>query len=325
MADVVRAKILVLRFSSIGDIVLTTPVLRVLEDQLNGGAEIHFVVKKKFESVVVHNPRIAKVFAFEKTVQEILPALMQEGYDYIIDLQNNVRSRIIKRRLKSLAFSVDKRNFAKFLWVQWGVKGHISHIVERYLQTLKTLGLKDDGKGLEFYIQPEDAIPNQWGKYTAVPIGATYFGKRPDAAHWRKILEQVPGPIVLLGGKEDMEVAGKLADLPQVFNGVGIWSLGQSASVLKNASLVICGDTGLMHIASAFQRSIISLWGCTRPGLGMYPWRPGKDSLQLEPEDRGTKPCSKLGNHCKHGEGDRCIHHLPLNQLKLAAEKILLA
>ena len=132
MGDVVKAKILVLRFSSIGDIVLTTPVLRVLEDQLNGGAEIHFVVKKKFESVVVHNPRIAKVFAFEKTVQEILPALMEEGYDYIIDLQNNVRSRIIKRRLKSLAFSVDKRNFAKFLWVQWGVKGHISHIVERY-------------------------------------------------------------------------------------------------------------------------------------------------------------------------------------------------
>lgn len=319
----VKAKVLVLRFSSIGDIVLTSPVLRVLQEQMEGGAEIHFVVKNKFKAVVAENPRIAKVFTFEKTVQEVLPSLEEEGYDYIIDLQNNVRSRIIKRRLKSLAFSVDKRNFAKFLWIQWGVKGHITHIVERYMNTLKTLGLRDDGKGLEFYFSQQDEMPNQWGDYTAIPIGATYFGKKPDILHWQEIIAQIPGKKILLGGKEDMEVAAQLEGLSDVFNGVGIWSLGQSASVLKNAKMVVCGDTGLMHIASAFQRPIISLWGCTRPGLGMYPWRPGQGSVIIEPEGRGAKPCSKLGNKCSHGENDRCIHHLSMAKIKEAANRIL--
>ncbi len=318
-----KAKILVLRFSSIGDIVLTSPVMRILQEQLDGGAEIHFVVKSKFQSIVAQNPRVSKVFTFDKSIQEVIPALELEGYDYIIDLQNNVRSRIIKRRLKSLAFSVDKRNFAKFLWVQWGVKGHISHIVERYIQTLKTLGLKDDGKGLEYYYSQDEEVPNQWGEYTAIPIGATYFGKRPDALHWKAIIQQIPGKKILLGGKEDVEVAHELESIEGVFNGVGIWSLGQSASVLKYAKMVLCGDTGLMHIASAFEKPIISIWGCTRPGLGMYPWRPGKNSVQIEPEGRGTKPCSKLGNKCSHGESDRCIHHISLCKIKEAANRIL--
>ncbi len=319
----IQAKILILRFSSIGDIVLTSPVLRILQEQLEGGAEIHYVVKDKFKVVVAQNPRITKVFTFDKSIQEVIPALESEGYDYIIDLQNNVRSRIVKRRLKALTFSVDKRNFAKFLWVQWGVKGHISHIVERYIQTLKTLGLKDDGQGLEYYYSSDEEVNNQWGDYTAVPIGATYFGKRPDAAHWKDIISQIPGKKVLLGGKEDVAVAQELQSLEGVFNGVGIWSLGQSASVLKKSKMVVCGDTGLMHIASAFEKPIISIWGCTRPGLGMYPWRPGKDSVQIEPEGRGTKPCSKLGNKCSHGENDRCIHHISLVKIKEASLRIL--
>ncbi|MEN9947967.1 MAG: hypothetical protein RL106_790 [Bacteroidota bacterium] len=319
----VKAKILVLRFSSIGDIVLTSPVLRILQEQLDGGAEIHYVVKEKFRSVINQNPRISKVFSFEKTVQEVIPMLESEGYDYIIDLQNNVRSRIIKRKLKALTFSVDKRNFAKFVWINWGVKGHISHIVERYVQTLRTLGLRDDGKGLEYYYSSDEEVANQWGDFTAIPIGATYFGKRPDAAHWKQIIAQIPGQKVLLGGKEDIAVATELESLEGVFNGVGIWSLGQSSSVLKNSKMVVCGDTGLMHIASAFERPIISLWGCTRPSLGMYPWRPGKGSVQIEPEGRGAKPCSKLGNKCSHGEADRCIHHISLERIKEASLRIL--
>jgi heptosyltransferase-2 len=321
---VIQAKILVLRFSSIGDIVLTSPVLRILQEQLEGGAEIHFVVKSKFQSVVQSNPRISKIFTFEKTIQEVIPDLLLEEYDYIIDLQNNVRSRIIKKRLKALAFSVDQRNFAKLLWIQFGIQGSIPHIVERYMATLKVLGLKDDGKGLEFYIPSADQLPNPWGEYTAVPIGATYFGKKPDVQHWKEILARIPGKKVLLGGKEDIEAANQIEGSSDVFNEVGKWSLAQSASLIQQSKLVVCGDTGLMHIASAFSKPIVSIWGCTRPNLGMSPWRPGESSVAIIPKNRGDRPCSKLGNKCKYGENDRCIHHIELDELQPAVERILL-
>ncbi len=320
----IQAKILVLRFSSIGDIVLTSPVLRILQEQMEGGAEIHFVVKSKFRGVVQNNPRISKIFTFEKTIQEIIPELLLEEYDYIIDLQNNVRSRIIKKRLKTLSFSVDKRNFAKLLWIQFGIQGSIPHIVERYIATLKVLGLKDDGKGLEFYISESDQLPNPWGDYTAIPIGATYFGKKPDVVHWKEILSRIPGKKVLLGGKEDIEVAAQIAESLDVFNEVGKWNLAQSASLLKQAKLVVCGDTGLMHIASAFSKPIVSIWGCTRPNLGMSPWKPAENSVMILPKNRGERPCSKLGNKCKHGENDRCIHHIDLDELQRAVNAILL-
>jgi ADP-heptose:LPS heptosyltransferase len=126
-----------------------------------------------------------------------------------------------------------------------------------------------------------------------------------------------------LGGKEDVEIAAEItAQLPQVVNYCGKLSIHESAFVLKEASVVLSGDTGLMHIASSFQKKIISLWGCTTPGLGMYPYRPHSDSVILEPHGRTKRPCSKLGNKCKYGEKNRCILHIDEAELIQAIEKL---
>jgi len=319
----VQSKILIIRFSAIGDIVLASPVMRILQEGLEGGAELHLVVRKRYLAVAENNPRLSKIFSFENTVQEVMEPISAEGYDYVIDLQNNFRSGLIKKRLGSLAFTVDKRNFAKFLWIKFGFHFDIPHVVDRYIDTLKTLGLSDDGKGLEFHISETVSVDLPFQSYTAVVIGANHFGKRPDASHWASIIHRIPGNIVIVGGKEEEMMSTALLTEQRIFSVVNRLNLSESAWVVKNAQLVIAGDTGLMHIACAFQKNIISLWGCTRPGLGMSPWKPGSQSVMLEPVGRGERPCSKLGDSCKHGQLNRCIHEIDLNVLEKSVKKIL--
>lgn len=313
------ARILIIRLSSIGDIVLTTPVIRRLKQQLPGGAEIHFLTKKKFAPLLEANPYITKVHVMEKTIQEPLDELQQLGFDYVIDLHHNFRSAIVKRRLKCLSFSFDKLNFKKWLWVNFGINRMPNvHIVDRYLDTIRGFQTTDDGKGLDYFI-PDGTTPARSllpadfpEHYIAVAIGGAHVGKKMSKEKLAKICSKLDQPIVLLGGPEDGEDAAFIAAQcgPRVFNAAGVFSLHQSADCLKNAALVIAGDTGMMHIASAFGKKIISLWGCTVPGLGMYPYRPHPDSVMLEPKGRDKRPCSKLGNKCKYGEENRCIEQI---------------
>lgn len=318
-----QAKILIIRFSAIGDIVLTSPVMRVLQEGLDGGAELHMVVRKRYLPVVEHNPRLSKVFSFDSTVQEVMDDLEKEGYDYVIDLQNNLRSNLIKKRLGVLSFTVEKKNLAKFIWIKFGFKWNIPHVVSRYLDTLKAFGLSDDGKGLEFVIPSSVHVDLPFENYTAVVIGANHFGKRPDASNWASIIHRIPGNVVLVGGREEEMMSTALSTESRIFSVVNQLNLMESAWVVKQAKMVVVGDTGLMHIAAAFGKNILSLWGCTRPGLGMSPWRTGENSVMIEPKGRGDRPCSKLGDSCKFGQLNRCIHEIDLNELEKKAKLIL--
>ena len=150
-------KILIIRFSSIGDIVLTSPVIRCLK--LQTGSEIHYLTKQPFVALLKNNPHVSKVFAIDKSVGEVLPALRREKYDYIIDLHHNLRTFILKWRLpfvKSYAFK--KLNFEKWLLTNFKINRlPKTHIVDRYLETVKSLGVKNDGQGLDFFL-PEDLL-----------------------------------------------------------------------------------------------------------------------------------------------------------------------
>jgi ADP-heptose:LPS heptosyltransferase len=102
----------------------------------------------------------------------------------------------------------------------------------------------------------------------------------------------------------------------------GKLNVHESAWFLKYAQVVVTGDTGMMHIASAFNKKIISLWGCTVPGLGMSPYRPHPESIILEPFGRKKRPCSKLGNRCKYGMDNRCVHQIQPTAIQMAIEKL---
>jgi ADP-heptose:LPS heptosyltransferase len=325
-------RILVIRFSSIGDIVLTTPVFRYIQEQFEGETEIHFLTKKKFANVMATNPRIHKVHGIEKTVQEVLPELKELDFDYVIDLHKNARSFFVKKGLKKLSFSFRKYNFQKWLLVRTGLNlMPAKHVVERYLETLKAFGVKDDGKGLEYYIPDGEkfdtnSLPETFRKgYIAWVIGGAHEGKKFSPQRIREVLNQFDFPVVLIGGKEDMETSAEImkSGRAHLTDLCGKLTLHESADCIRQAVLVISGDTGMMHIASAFGKKIISLWGCTVPEFGMYPYRPAPESVIVQPWLLKKRPCSKLGNRCKYGAPGTCIQQIETENIIGAIDRLL--
>lgn len=294
---------MIIRFSSIGDIVLTTPVVRQLKTQLET-AEIHFLTKQKYRCLLEANPYIDTIYSFDKKLAEVIPDLKREKYDYIIDLHHNTRSLRIKSSLKAKSFSFKKLNFEKWLLVNFKIDRLPKvHIVERYLDTVRTFGLKDDGKGLDFFI-PEnekislDNLPVEFSNgYVVLVLAGTYFTKRLPAEKYLPLIKDPRYRFILLGGEGEKEIAKSIMAVASgnVIDYCGKLNINQSASLVEQARLVISNDTGLMHIAAAFHKKILSVWGNTVPQLGMHPYLSAEGSKMLEVNGLRCRPCSKLG------------------------------
>lgn len=310
-------KILLLRFSSIGDIVLTTPVARCLKKQL--GAEVHFLTKKAFGPLLSPSPYIDRVFTFEKEIDEVLPLLKAGQYDLIVDLHHNLRSLRLKLALGRPARSFDKLNFEKWLLVNLKVNRLPDvHIVQRYLSTVSHLGVRDDGEGLDYFIPPEEEVAVSdfstllsEGNYIVFVLGATHATKRLPLDKMIEICRNLDQPVVLLGGKSEQATGDRILG-SNVVNLCGRLSLHQSASFVRQAGNVLTHDTGLMHIAAAFRKKIVSVWGNTVPSFGMYPFYPTGIHLNtsIEVEGLSCRPCSKIGfDACPKGHF-RCMNDI---------------
>lgn len=313
-----KVKFLVIRFSSIGDIVLTTPVVRGLKKQV-ANAEIHYVTKEKHAQLLSGNPYIDKIHILREKITPLLDELQSEEFDYVIDLHNNIRSGQIKRRLKVPAFTFDKLNIKKWLLVNLKInKMPDSHVVDRYMDTVSVFDVKDDSIGLDFYIPEEEEysvnhLPDTFaGGFVALVIGGTYFTKRLPVQKIIEICKEIPFPVVLLGGSNEFESGEEIVNLVpgEIINLCGKLSIHQSASLIRQSRVVLTNDTGLMHIAAAFKKKILSFWGNTVPEFGMLPYLAHPASVALQVTGLNCRPCSKLGyNKCprKHF---RCMNDL---------------
>lgn len=302
-------KLLVIRFSSIGDIVLTTPVVRCLKIQIPN-AEIHFLTKSSFKEIVENNPYIDQIKFLQDDWQKMINDLQQEQYDYIIDLHHNIRTLRVKKALKAKAFSFNKLNIQK--WLLTALKINILpsiHIVDRYFETVKTLAVINDGNGLDYFIPEKDCINNkdipaqhQFG-FIGIVIGAALNTKKMPVQKLQDLCSKIDYPIILLGGKEDKENGELIASIDDVkiYNACGKFNLNESADLVRKAKLIISHDTGLMHIAAAFKKPIFSIWGNTVPAFGMTPYYGNEVSItNIKYEVKiGCRPCSKIGyNKC---------------------------
>lgn len=321
-----ETKILVIRFSSIGDIVLTTPVVRALKIQKEHTA-VHYCTKKAFLPVISENPYIDKIHVLEDNLNDLIAVLKDEKFDYIIDLHNNLRTSIIKLRLGVKAYSFDKLNYEKWLMVNLKVNRLPNrHIVDRYMDTVAPLGVKTDSMGLDYFIPEKDIVPMEdlpethKESYIAYVIGAQHATKKLPVNRMIELCDKINKPIILIGGKQDRPTAEiieqffKESDVSmpyeesltamnkkaKIFNACGLFNLNQSASLVKQARAVFSHDTGLMHIAAAFKKDIYSIWGNTIPGFGMYPYR--TKFIVLENNRLSCRPCSKIGySKCPKG------------------------
>jgi ADP-heptose:LPS heptosyltransferase len=316
-------KILILRFSSIGDIVLTTPVVRCLKNQL--GAEIHYLTKAPFKTILSENPHIDKLITFEKSADEVLDILKNEKYDFVVDLHNNIRTLKLKGKLGVKSAAFPKLNMRKWLFVntKWDVMPDI-HVVDRYFKAVESLGVQSDGLGLDYYIPESDQVdlyeilPTSFqSRYWVYTLGAQYKTKCLPEEKINELLVLIDVPIVFLGGKEDANLGERLAEkFPlKSINLAGKLNLNQSASVVQQSSGVVCHDTGLMHIASAFQKKMAVIWGNTTPKIGMYPYLPKSEVEYFEVKELHCRPCSKIGfQKCPKGHF-KCMNNQDLEAI----------
>lgn len=294
-------KILILRFSSIGDIILTTPVVRALAQQCPG-AEIHYATKASFAPLLKANPCISKVHSLNGDMPELLKMLRKERFDVVVDLHRNLRTLRIRMAMPGVKWlSFDKSNLQKWMLVRKWTKKPVTHVVHRYMATVAPLGVKYDGQGLDYFIPENTVKPELPETYTAYAIGGTWATKRLPSEKMAGLLAAGKGTWVLLGDKHDAKVA---AELEQQFPGkivnlCGRLSLDQSALVLQHAGAVVSHDSGLMHIATALGKPVWSIWGNTVPAFGMYPFYADSQrdagGPMFEVSGLSCRPCSKIG------------------------------
>ena len=310
-------KILIIRFSSIGDIVLTTPVIRCLKKQLN--AEVHYLTKSSFKGILNNNPYVDKVHTIEKEISsELIAELKNENFDFIADLHHNLRTLRLKKALNISSKSFPKYNIQKWLLVNLKIdRMPQMHIVDRYMETVSSLGVVNDAKGLDYFI-PETSkvdlsrLPEiQSNGYVGIVIGGQHATKMMPILKLIELCDSLSEPIVLLGGPEDKLRGEEIVNAVgvKVFNGCGQFKLDESASLVQQANWVITHDTGLMHIAAAFKKRIVSVWGNTVPELGMYPYLPDPSSKIVQIKGLSCRPCSKIGYSKCPKSHFKCMEH----------------
>lgn len=300
-----RKKVLIIRFSSIGDIVLTSPLPRSLKKS-HPDYEIHFLSKKANKDLLIHNPHIDKLHILTDSLSETIRELKQEKFDFILDLHHNLRSFLIKIRLGVKAQSFPKENWAKYKMVRFkNRKIQLRHIVERYASTLSLVESKLDEEGLELHLPEEleekakqmlvDHLPKASPQPLAIVLGAKHATKRWPADRFIELIQKLGEAVVLIGGPDALEEAEAISKAVQspLFNSVGKLSLLESAALLKQCRAVVAHDTGFMHIAAAFGMEIYSLWGNTVPEFGMTPYKSPHQVLEIK--DLDCRPCSKIG------------------------------
>lgn len=301
-------KILIIRLSSIGDIVLTTPIIRCIKTQIPK-VQVHYLTKANNAIILNNNPYVDRIITFNGSLSETIKLLKKEKYTYVIDLHKQIRSFIIRLRLFRPSKTFNSLRIKKWLLVKWKLdKLPEKHIVDRYFEATKGLNynIVNDEKGLDYFLADEDyispdALPLSFQDgYIAVVVGSKHQTKQIPTSKLIQLCQGIKKSIVLLGDKNDRQKAIEVENAvgARVFNACGAYNLNQTSSLIANSVGVITPDTGLMHIAAALKKNTISVWGNTVPQFGMYPYFPKNSKAKVyifEKKGLACRPCSKLG------------------------------
>ena len=314
--------ILVIRLTSIGDVLLTTPLVRILGD-LYPSARIDFLTTSQMADIFRYNPHIDNLFTVERHAKANELRLKKKEfftdfqYDAVIDLQNNWKSAILRKSLSQHIFKFNKRRIFKLRLVYLKYKPvNYQLIPDLYIQTASELGTKPDGKGLEFWLDTEtdkefyssNVEKKSNSNIIVIAPGAYHFTKRLPKEKFSELigmLQQDGFEVTLIGGKEDVEVCNWLEHYAsyKLHNLAGKLSLSESAKQIDTAKLVITNDTAVMHIASARKVPVIAIFGSTVREFGFLPYHSPYKRIEKEIPCRpcthyGKKKCPKKHFNC---------------------------
>ncbi|MCB9033478.1 MAG: glycosyltransferase family 9 protein [Chitinophagales bacterium] len=310
--------ILIIRLSSIGDIILTSPIVRCIKKQMRD-AKIDYITKKEYTKLLSANPNINTVYTLDNDIKII----NKNKYDYIIDLHDNIRSRKICSQLDGKVLRYNKQRFKRWLLTTFKIDLLRNHIVDRYFSAVKSLNIINDGQGLDYFIPSEDEISagqlpfTHITGYCVIVVGTKHFTKTIPKAHLEYICKHIKIPIILIGGKEDAYLGTQLSIIDdfKIYNACGKYNLNQSAAIIKKAKFVITGDTGMMHIAAAFQKRTIAIFGSTDSRLGFSPYQSASNYSIVENTNLKCRPCHKHGKSTCPKKHFKCM--LAINPQKI--------
>jgi ADP-heptose:LPS heptosyltransferase len=318
-----KVKILIIRLSSIGDIVLTSLVVRCLKNQVKNCRNT-FCYKTAVCCILKSNPYIHKVHVLEENFGDLMQELTPEKFDYIIDLHHNFRSARLKRNLKAKTFSVNKLNWQKMLLIRFKINRlPQKHIVDRYLETTSALRIENDGKGLDYFIPEKDEfkiadlpLPFQNG-FVAFVIAGTYKTKKLPVEKISEICRKINFPVILLGGKKEFDEGEKVFIAVErkciefcrknQFKPFGIiGSRCQRGSHQRHRVNAHCGSISEKNF---------SFWGNTVADFGMVPYQPHPVSQRMEVENLKCRPCSKLGFQKCPKKHFKCMNDISVDKV----------
>jgi len=316
-------KILCIRFSSIGDILLTTPIVRVLKAQFPN-AEIHVATKANFAHLWDGNPYVSQVHGFDGNLWKLAKELRNEGFGQVYDLHKNLRSHALCLLLGKIPKQINKYTAERRAFVKTKVNNLPGHLVDR---NLSSLGLKPDGEGLDYFIpQNAQVNPADFGiksSYVLFAIGAAHQTKVLSYPKMIELIDGISHQVVLVGDEWDDKVGYRLATLfpEKVINLCGKTNIPASASLIQQAAMVITHDSSMMHIAAALKHpNLFTIWGSTHPGLGFTPYQ--TPFVAIENANLTCRPCSTQGsNICPLGHFS-CMNSLDLSAIKSAAQAL---
>ncbi|MEK6569892.1 MAG: lipopolysaccharide heptosyltransferase II [Bacteroidota bacterium] len=342
-------KTLIIRLSSIGDIILTSLLVRLLRKKFPD-AQIDFLVKTEYTELVRYNPHLQNVIELDTsggftTLRGLKERIHREGYDTIIDIQGNLRSNFLRKGSSGKVATVNKRKLSRFLLVnfKWNVYRSATPVALRYLETLRAFGIENDGMGLEVFI-PEEVSGRVRDKLLSVGLereetvvglcpGAKHTTKRWPAERFAKLavllIIEHGAKVLLFGGEDDLErcaaieqqVVKETGKRSSVANFGGAFSLLETAAAMDACDVIVTNDTGLLHLAAARKRKVVAIFGPTVKEFGFFPFR--TESKVVERLGLYCRPCTHIGgNACPEGHF-RCMKEITIEEVLTGVKSFL--
>jgi lipopolysaccharide heptosyltransferase II len=336
-------KILIIRLSSIGDILLATPFVRQTRQKFPH-SQIDFVIKKEFVELLELNPNINNLITFDsKTgmagLKKLKNSLIKNKYDYIFDLHNNFRSVFLRTgHVVAENFRIIKNKFRQFLYVKIKLNSYKNSIPisERYLYVGKKAGIKDDEKGLEIFWDDKlnESVVRLLSK-VGISIGDSFYSVAPGAGFFTKkwpidyykilaqqIIKKYNTKIIVLGSANDNREGQELKKVTNVVDLTGKLSLLQSANIISKSAALVSNDTGLMHMATAVKTPVLAIFGSTVKEFGFFPYR--SNSIVVENHNLNCRPCSHIGRHSCPKDHFKCMNDISPEMVIKNFKKLLI-
>lgn len=284
--------------------------------------EVHYLNKKEYASILSSNPLLKKIWEYGEDEPRLLKSLKQEDYDLVIDLHNTLRSARIRKTLGVNFRVLRKQHLKKFIITKLGLKNWTyPHMVDQFLSTISDLNPDNLKYAPEIYFSDQDnatfknlELPDN---YMCIVVGAAYKTKRIPI---QKILDIIQGTeikAVLIGGPGDVKLASEISKqaTKSFIDLTDKLSLKSSALVVKNANVVLAGDTGMMHIANAFEKPLIAIYGSTHPVFGYGPFAESDKTIVIQDNSVACRPCTKQGrDSCPKGHFN-CMENIDSAQI----------